>query len=78
MTHARLTRQRPAAAAVGDVLLVDPVASGVDDGRRAGQVELVEDQLKRAQVTRFEQMERERTVDRGSESAITTEGVRAR
>jgi hypothetical protein len=69
MTHARLTRQRPAAAAVGDVLSVDPVASGVDDGRRAGQVELVEDQLKRAQVTRFEQMEQERTIGKDSEPA---------
>jgi hypothetical protein len=51
------------------VLLVDPVASGVDDGRRAGQVELVEDQLKRAQVTRFEQMEQERTIGKDSEPA---------
>jgi len=54
---------------------VAAVPSGVDDKRRAGQAELIEDQLKRAHVTRFEQMERERTIGKDSESAITTEGA---
>jgi hypothetical protein len=65
VTQARLTRQRPSAASARDVLSIDPVPSGADVGRGSRRHDLVEDQLKRAQVTRFEQMERERTTDKG-------------